>query len=964
MSEPTGLRHQPAAKTPSALSGTRLQRKCACGQHTPGGGECEECKKKRLLQREVVGSPGSSTDPDEFLKALRDPGLEMEETARGLMAARLDSYLSRPAMDPDCHLVEMLTRRPAAQRLLLPGARAQALERLEERAEACRKKAPAAEGPEEGPTIDLPSTAEKAAGSPWAPDLGPLKLTLELGRLSAEAGVSKLLEAVYKIPLRKLKNLEISLATSNGKSYTFGVAFDTPGLRLAGETEIDVTDRSGSAALSLSSSAKVCEVKAREKVRLDLQTKGFLLNQAVMEYQAWDPGKPPEKPEETPKTELDYLKAIAEEVKDVLKIAVQARKECEKVPRWSIKAEGEWKQGMPKPFDSLEESKALLKLELHHNLGMLRRRPRHEKRKGKLQRSALRSIDTEEAPPIVHEVLQAAGQPLDAAARSFLEPRFGDDLVRLRTGGSSLAQQGALAVTAPGDPFEREADTAARQALQGAPSTSGLGRDFSRVRVHSDARAAASAQAVGARAYTVGEHIVFGAGELAPHTAPGMHLLAHELAHVVQQDGAGTRSLQRFQWNPLAWFGIMDASYNRGELQDYLKKLDERNAVEGKFYSDDKARAIAKSWSNGEGVYVLTARRKALLIREMLDGVVLRGDQKWILNLLERSENAELDYIFGPGGVRHETLLKEFGSWKDELYRFYRRRFSDAFPDDTNKIIMSSEEPAGKPDFKKLLAGGVVASGTRIQPGDKLPETSNPFYDAVKAKETKRRTDVLSKQEADAWVLETYGAYIAEEKKLKGGKGFIERKVGVRVDASDTSQFVDFLAYCRSLKIPMPQCEVDERTVHAFYDSSVPEIVVRGDREAPEDRLHEAVHAYSDDKAREDLPRYAMEGMTEYFTRQIILRHGQKAKKDKLAIGSSYSGPYQAIEELALTFGEPLLAKVLFQGEVKALCEAMGKKTFDQWSGHMESKDEWQEAVRVVRQRPTGKSAAAQGSCS
>jgi hypothetical protein len=62
-----------------------------------------------------------------------------------------------------------------------------------------------------------------------------------------------------------------------------------------------------------------------------------------------------------------------------------------------------------------------------------------------------------------------------------------------------------------------------------------LGHDFSRVRVHTDQAAASSARALGARAYTIGRDIVFGAGEYHPHTTTGDRLLAHELAHVAQQ---------------------------------------------------------------------------------------------------------------------------------------------------------------------------------------------------------------------------------------------------------------------------------------------------------------------------------------------------------------------------------------------------------------------------------------------
>jgi len=62
-----------------------------------------------------------------------------------------------------------------------------------------------------------------------------------------------------------------------------------------------------------------------------------------------------------------------------------------------------------------------------------------------------------------------------------------------------------------------------------------IGFDFSKVRVHTDTRAAASARSLGAHAYTVGSSVVFGAGRYAPESTAGRKLLAHELTHVVQQ---------------------------------------------------------------------------------------------------------------------------------------------------------------------------------------------------------------------------------------------------------------------------------------------------------------------------------------------------------------------------------------------------------------------------------------------
>lgn len=69
--------------------------------------------------------------------------------------------------------------------------------------------------------------------------------------------------------------------------------------------------------------------------------------------------------------------------------------------------------------------------------------------------------------------------------------------------------------------------------------------DFSSVRVHADQLAARSADDVAANAYTVGSHIVFGAGRFNPGSSAGSRLLAHELTHVVQQGSAGRLSLQR-----------------------------------------------------------------------------------------------------------------------------------------------------------------------------------------------------------------------------------------------------------------------------------------------------------------------------------------------------------------------------------------------------------------------------------
>lgn len=110
---------------------------------------------------------------------------------------------------------------------------------------------------------------------------------------------------------------------------------------------------------------------------------------------------------------------------------------------------------------------------------------------------AVNSIDAG-TPAIVHEVLRSPGQALDRSTSDFFESR--------------------------------------------------LGHNFADVRVHTNEAASDSAREVGALAYTVGRNIVFGRDQFTPNTISGRQLIAHELAHVVQQsaDSGSVPALQRW----------------------------------------------------------------------------------------------------------------------------------------------------------------------------------------------------------------------------------------------------------------------------------------------------------------------------------------------------------------------------------------------------------------------------------
>lgn len=162
------------------------------------------------------------------------------------------------------------------------------------------------------------------------------------------------------------------------------------------------------------------------------------------------------------------------------------------------------------------------------------------------RRSKTREPARDIVPQVAHDVLNSPGRPLHSGVRAFMEPRFGHDFLQSSLGPVTAHRpQARLTVNQPGDQYEQEADRVAEQIVQMPQASAPLpetGYDLSRVRIHNDSRAAAAAQALNAQAFTVGHHIVFGAGQYLPGTAPGNRLLAHELTHVVQQTAPMART--------------------------------------------------------------------------------------------------------------------------------------------------------------------------------------------------------------------------------------------------------------------------------------------------------------------------------------------------------------------------------------------------------------------------------------
>lgn len=168
------------------------------------------------------------------------------------------------------------------------------------------------------------------------------------------------------------------------------------------------------------------------------------------------------------------------------------------------------------------------------------------------------------APAIVHRVLSSPGRPLEPSTRAFFEPRFG--------------------------------------------------YDFSRVRVHTDSLAAQSAKSVGALAYTVGSNIVFGEDQYHRDPTHSGRLLAHELAHTIQQEGIHA--------NVVSHAGVIPA----GQPGMILQRTPQVPAPA----PPDTADAALAALQTTEGPLELSL--------DLITGVPLTTEEMWELLLIRRAE--------------------------------------------------------------------------------------------------------------------------------------------------------------------------------------------------------------------------------------------------------------------------------------------------------------------------------------
>ena len=280
------------------------------------------------------------------------------------------------------------------------------------------------------------------------------------------------------------------------------------------------------------------------------------------------------------------------------------------------------------------------------------------------------STYTEVDHSLIQNTLSSQGKPLDANTRSFMEPRFG--------------------------------------------------QDFSRVRVHVGSEAAESAQAVNARAYTVGRDVVFGNGYYTPKTINGRELIAHELTHVVQQGRHG------FSKN----CSSLESSENLNKQEaPYLSKqiTFNRNLREPISHLSINTPILQKS----DGEEELACRPPEELVcrdpsLDFQDWLQQPHPRRAIVN----PQIAHLPWERYVDNYASVFYSLNYRSERGNLSRWIRVRFNDSVEIDLNIYSDFAEETTTPEGMRDALARGYLGAGSRIFPERMTPQTTPRLWSA------------------------------------------------------------------------------------------------------------------------------------------------------------------------------------------------------------------------------------------
>ena len=544
----------------------------------------------------------------------------------------------------------------------------------------------------------------------------------------------------------------------------------------------------------------------------------------------------------------------------------------------------------------------------------------------------------------------SSGAPLDQAARSFMEMRFG--------------------------------------------------QDFSRVRVHADSNAAASAKAIDAAAYTVGRDIVFGSNRYAPATPAGRHLIAHELTHVIQQNAA-------IRGGPSTPFGTHS---ERAELEaDHAASQVLRQAstprvsvvVPAGTVQRQEASASPQSDASyftdapiqKESDCVVPFNGKSL--DSILDGGAITvvefgatwcGPCKVISRFMQQEcskhkndrkpmrfysvdvdQNQELAAQYAKSSVPHLYVFsgktQKYHGSNQESSDFYAKLFAGI----ASEMEPKKTEPEGKLGQSPWLVRGLSAAGGVALAGGALGIAAGlhahigagavlgilgaglvvggliGFLDPLGFT---KRTRAVGASEADALIRHRFGTYLPKQE--QGAQPLGDARIRPVSQAqlqtlwkcrhtgskdTDLSHLIGWTDQGpespKTANVPEqgPACDSKIQLESASPDKPV--IYYASDQPDTTVLIHEGLHAYAHQNFSKQLRNFVNEGATEYFTQQIADEIGASSK-------SGYGDNVENIKRLVAVIGEEALRQAFFQGDFTAANKALGSCGLEAWSQYLQ----------------------------
>jgi len=280
-----------------------------------------------------------------------------------------------------------------------------------------------------------------------------------------------------------------------------------------------------------------------------------------------------------------------------------------------------------------------------------------------------------------------------------------------------------------------------------------FGHDFGRVRIHADETAAAGARQLRARAYTVGADVVFGRGEYAPQTSEGRQLLAHELAHVVQQQGVGESRAGPHAIGPAGGDLEADAGQERAPRARAGAPLVQRQPAtraETAVGKADETRAalLAGSFTNG-GTFTYDGKGNTgfHFTDRALDGLLHQHIETWAptVKLLRRPVGVS-------AGDSEGKPVNAIPPWVND----FQERLIGQRPRGTKPSAWEKDPQKAWDEnsavAQRLLEAFFTAWAKASLQQQRLPTNLQEMFAHVGASETNRRADVLGgTPEAGNW---------------------------------------------------------------------------------------------------------------------------------------------------------------------------------------------------------------------